>query len=78
MVTSLIYYKKFSNILEYEGYAFNRYDPCVAKNIIKGIQITVCFHVDYCQLIHKSHKVVGKTIIWIKQEYESIFEDDSG
>ena len=40
--------------------------------------MTVCFHVDDCKLSHKIPKVVGKTITWLNQEYESIFEDSSG
>ena len=70
----LLYDKKFRNSLEYEGYEFNPYNPCVAKKIIKGSQMTVCFHVDNCKLIHRIPKVVGKTITWLKQEYESTFE----
>ena len=39
--------------------------------------MTVCFHVYNCKLSHKFPKVVGKTITWSEQEYESIFEDGS-
>ena len=74
----LLYFKMFRKSIEDEGYEFNPYEPCVAKNIIKVSHMTVCFHVDYCNLIHKRPKLLGKTIIWIKQEYESIFEDGSG
>ena len=58
MTASLIYYKKFMKSLEDEGYEFNHYDPCVDKNITKGIQMNVCLHVDYCKLSHKIPKVV--------------------
>ena len=67
MMASLLYYKKFRNSLEDEGYEFNLHDPCVANVIIKGIQITVFFHVDDCKLSHKIPKVVGKMITWLKQ-----------
>ena len=40
--------------------------------------MTVYFHVKYCKLSHKTPKVVENTIKWLKQEYESIFEDRSG
>ena len=67
MTASLIYYKKFMKSLEDEGYEFNHYDPCVDKNITKGIQMNVCLHVDYFNLSHKRPKVVRKTITWLKQ-----------
>ena len=38
----------------------------------------ICFHVDDCKLSHRIPKVIGKTIEWIIQVYESIFEDGSG
>ena len=40
--------------------------------------MTMCFHVEYWQLSQNTPNVVGKTITWIKQEYESIFEYGSG
>ena len=46
MVASLIYYRKFVKSLMYIGFVLNPYDPCVAKNIIGGHQMTICFHVD--------------------------------
>ena len=63
----LLYYKKFRRSLEDECYKFNPYDPCVANNITKVSNMTVCFHVDDCKLIHKIPKLVGKTITWLKQ-----------
>ena len=62
----LIHYNKFRKILEDEGYEFNPYDLCVANNIIKVSQRTVCFHGDNCKLIQHSPKVVGKTNTWLK------------
>ena len=78
MIASLLYYKKFRNIIEDEGYVLNPYYPCVANKIIKVSQMTVCFHVDDYKLSHNIPNVVGKTITWIQEEYESIFEDRSG
>ena len=78
MVASLLYYRKFSKSLTDEGFEFNPYDPCVANKMIKGKQMTICFHVDDCKLSHVSTKVMDKTIKWLKREYESIFEDGSG
>ena len=64
---SLLYYKKFRKSLEDEGYEFNPYGPCIANNIIKVSQMTVCFYVDNCKLIHKIPKVVGRMIIWLNK-----------
>jgi hypothetical protein len=46
--------------------------------MIKGEQMTICFHVDDCKLSHRKSKVMDKMIKWLRQEYESIFEDGSG
>ena len=78
MTASLLYYKNFRKSLQDEGYEFNPYDPCVANNIIKGSHMNVYLHVDDCKLSHNRPKLVGKTITWLKQEYERIFEDGSG
>jgi hypothetical protein len=61
-----------------QGYKINPYDGCVANKVIKGKQITICFHVDDCKISHESSKVIGDTIDWLRSEYESIFEDGSG
>jgi hypothetical protein len=78
MVASLLYYRKFCKSLTEKGFEFNPYDPCVANKIIKGKQMTICFHVDDCKLSHKHSKEMDKMIQWLKEEYESIFEDSSG
>ena len=77
MKTSILYHKKSRNSIEDDGYELNPYDSCVTNNITKGIQMTVCSHVDDYKLIHKNPKVVGKRITYLKQEHESIFEDGS-
>jgi hypothetical protein len=38
----------------------------------------ICFHVDDCKLSHVSVKAMDDMIAWLRQEYESIFEDGSG
>ena len=50
----------------------------VVNKIIKGKQITICFHVDDCKISHEVPEVIDETIVWLKAEYESIFEDGSG
>ena len=56
----------------------NPYHGCVAYKMVKGKQITICFHVDDCKISHESSKVIDETIEWLREEYESIFEDGSG
>jgi hypothetical protein len=56
----------------------NPYDPCVANKIIEGEQITICFHADDCKLSHRKKKVMDRMIGYLRQEYESIFEDGYG
>jgi hypothetical protein len=47
--------------------------------MIKGKQMTICFHVDdCCKLSHRKSKGMDEMIEWLRQEYESIFEDGSG
>ena len=56
----------------------NSYDPCVWNRGIKGKQMTICFHVDDCKILHVYTKVVNHTIDWLREEYESVFTDGSG
>ncbi len=65
MVALLLYYKKFVKSLKSNGFRLNPYDPCVANKQVKGEQLTVCFHVDDCKMLHLIPKVVDATIEWL-------------
>jgi hypothetical protein len=78
MVASLQYYKKFIKSLKLKGFKFNPYDPCMANKQVKGVQLTMCFHLDDCKISHLLPKVVDKTIEWLQSEYEHVFEDGTG
>jgi hypothetical protein len=65
MVASLLYYKKFIKSLKLNGFRLNSYDPCMANKQVKEEQLTVCFHVDDCKILHLIPKVVDKTIAWL-------------
>jgi hypothetical protein len=78
MVASLLYYRKFVKSLTDIDFTTNPYDPCVANKIIEGKQMTIFFHVDYCKLSHRKKTVMDRMIGYLRQEYESIFEDGSG
>ena len=78
MVASLLYYRKFTKSLLDIGFELNPYDPCVANKMVNEEQMTICFLVDDCKLSHKDTKTVDKMIEWLRENYESIFEDGSG
>jgi hypothetical protein len=78
MMAGLMYYTKFCRSLLGKGFTFNPYDPCTANKQVDGSQMTICFHVDDCKLSHISPAANDKMIKWLRQEYESIFEDGTG
>jgi hypothetical protein len=78
MVSSLLYHRKFVKSLTDIDFAINPYDPCVANTTIEGQKMTIYFHVDDCNLIHNKKKVMDLMIEYLHQEYESIFEEESG
>ncbi len=75
MVALLLYYKKFVKSLKSKGFKLNPYDPCVANKQVNGEQLTVCFHVDNCKILHLTPKVVDETIEWLRSEYKIVFKD---
>lgn len=78
MVAALLYCKKFVKNLTKKGYKINPYDGCMANKMIKGKQITICFHVNDCNISHESSAVIDDTIAWLRVEYKRIFGDGSG
>ena len=78
MVAALLFYEKFSNSLNSNGFVKNPNDPCVWNKIVNGKQLTIVFHVDDCKLSHVDSKVLDDTIEWLRRDYESVFEDGSG
>ncbi len=78
MVAALLYYKKFVKSLMKQGYKINLLDGCMANKVVKGKQVTICFHIDDCKISHKSSAVIDDTIAWLRVKHETIFEDGSG
>jgi hypothetical protein len=78
IVASLLYYRKLVNSLMDIDFVINPYDPCVANKMIESEKMTICFHVYDCKLIHGKTKVMDSMIEYLRQEYDSIFEDGSG
>ncbi len=63
MVAASLYYKKFLKSLTKYSFKLNPYDRCVTNKIVKGKQITVCFHVDNCKISHKYATVIDDTLV---------------
>ena len=54
---ALLWYNKFRQELENEGFEFNPYDPCVGNRMENGSQHTIRFHVDDVMSSHINPKV---------------------
>jgi hypothetical protein len=67
MVASLLYYGKIVKSLTDIDFLINPYDPCVANKMIEGDQMTICFHVDDCNISHRKTKVMDSMIEYIRQ-----------
>jgi hypothetical protein len=78
MVTNLLYYRKFVKSLTDIDFVINTFYPCVANKMIECNQMTICFHVDDCKLSHENTNVMASIFEYLRQEYESIFENGSG
>jgi hypothetical protein len=78
MVSSMLYYRKFVKSLTDIDFVINPYDLFVANKMIEGDHMDICFHVDDCKLIHGKTKVMDSRIEYLRQEYDSSFEDGSG
>ncbi len=70
MVAALLYYKKFVKSLTKHGFKLNPHDGCVANNIVKGKQVTICFHVDDCKISHEYSEVVDEMIKYSRMAQE--------
>ena len=56
---ALLFYKRLRSDLEDRGFVVNPYDPCVANNMVDGLQITVCWHVDDLKISHRDEEMVN-------------------
>ena len=66
---ALLWYKKFRKDLEAQGFKFNPYDPCVANQMVKGLQHTILFHVDGLKCSHKKKTVNDDFAQWLEKTY---------
>ena len=56
--SALFFYKRLRSDLKNRGFKINPYDPCVAKNIVNGHQMTIFWHVDDLKVSHKDDNAV--------------------
>ncbi|MGC9293583.1 MAG: reverse transcriptase domain-containing protein, partial [Acidobacteriaceae bacterium] len=69
LVAALLWYKKFRNDLEQQGFVFNPYDPCVANKVVNNKQHTVRFHVDDLMSSHVDTKINDNFEKWLNKMY---------
>ena len=69
LVSAILWYKKFREDLEKEGFIFNPYDPCVANRMIRGKQQTIRFHVDDLMSSHMDPQVNDDFEQWLNSKY---------
>ena len=69
---ALLWYKKFREDLEKEGFKFNPYDPCVANRTVDGSQHTILFHVDDLKCSHKKKEVNDEFAKWLEKQYGNV------
>ena len=55
-----------------KGFTVNPYDPCVVTKMIKGKQMTICWHVDDLKVYHVDEAEVTKIERWLKGLYGNI------
>ena len=66
---ALLWYNKFREDLEGQGFEFNPYDPCVANRMVKQKQHTIRFHVDDLMSSHVDSKVNDDFETWLQAKY---------
>jgi hypothetical protein len=71
LVAALLWYKKFREDLEGEGFEFNPYDPCIANRWVDHKRHTVRFHVDDLMSSHVDPKVNDDFLKWLNKMYGS-------
>lgn len=51
------------------GFKVNPYDTCVAKRVVNGSQLKICWHVDDLFVTHGDLNVNGELVRWFDQKY---------
>jgi hypothetical protein len=67
--TSLLFWKKLTEVLQGWGFIINPYDWCVANKVITENQCNIVWHVDDLKISHKSPGNVDSIIDQLKEEF---------
>ena len=67
MKAAVLFYKNFVGDLMTIGFDLNPYNPCIAKNIVNGKQLTLVGHVDDIKASHVEEKVVTHMAKWLRK-----------
>ena len=67
--SALLFYEKLVVDLESYGFKKKPYNPCVAKKMIGGKQLTVCWHVEDQKISCVDAYEITKMIQWLESEY---------
>ena len=70
--SALLWYECYITVLVDLGLTINPYDPCVANNIIDGIQYTIAWYVDDNKLLYKDPKVVTTILNKIEAKFPGL------
>ena len=70
--SALLFYKKLLTDLVAKGFTVNPYDPCMVTKMIRGKQMTVCWHMDDLKISHKRKVEVKKLESWLRSIYGNI------
>mmetsp|Transcript_3572 Transcript_3572/g.6926 ORF Transcript_3572/g.6926 Transcript_3572/m.6926 type:complete len:274 (+) Transcript_3572:3364-4185(+) len=70
--SALLFYRKLVGDMKEIGFELNPYDQCVANKVIRGRQITICWHVDDLKISHWDPVVVTGIVEWFKSIYGNV------
>ena len=69
--SALFFFKRLRSDLKNRGFKINPYDPCVAKNIVNGHQMTFFWHVDDLKVSHNDKSAVTALAMNLGELYGS-------
>eukprot|EP00957_Ditylum_brightwellii_P009612 724568-Ditylum_brightwellii.AAC.1 len=70
--SALLFYNKLMGDLQDLGFEVNPYDPCVANKMVRGKQMTICWHVDDLKISHVNSREVTKMLKILENKYRKM------
>ena len=65
----IIFYNKISKHLTDHGFRWNEHDMCKFNKMVKGVQITIQFHIDDLKVSHKDLPVLDNFLDKLRSEF---------